>query len=166
MNDKPSISGAGNEPAGELAKLPQRVESPTVAPSLAPPDSAGADSSGSTLPAVTDAPVELSAFLPIEAPMELPAPPPAEPPAAADKFAAAQEKAPAAAASPAAPAQPVLKAGAFAEAMPTTSGIGVLLVNLGTPDAAEPRAVRRYLKEFLTDPRVIENEIAALESFA
>jgi protoporphyrin/coproporphyrin ferrochelatase len=42
------------------------------------------------------------------------------------------------------------------EAMPTTSGIGVLLVNLGTPDAAEPKAVRRYLKEFLTDPRVIE----------
>ena len=35
--------------------------------------------------------------------------------------------------------------------------IGILLVNLGTPDAAEPHAVRRYLKEFLTDPRVIEN---------
>ena len=46
--------------------------------------------------------------------------------------------------------------GATNEAMPTTSGIGVLLVNLGTPDAAEPKAVRRYLKEFLTDPRVIE----------
>ncbi|MGB7100294.1 MAG: ferrochelatase [Xanthobacteraceae bacterium] len=42
--------------------------------------------------------------------------------------------------------------------MPTTSGIGVLLVNLGTPDAAEPRAIRRYLKEFLTDPRVIEKD--------
>ncbi|MDR3420204.1 MAG: ferrochelatase [Xanthobacteraceae bacterium] len=37
-----------------------------------------------------------------------------------------------------------------------TSTIGVLIVNLGTPDAAEPKAVRRYLKEFLTDPRVIE----------
>ncbi len=36
------------------------------------------------------------------------------------------------------------------------SNIGVLLVNLGTPDAAEPRAVRRYLKEFLSDRRVIE----------
>ena len=45
------------------------------------------------------------------------------------------------------------------EAMPTTSGIGVLLVNLGTPDAAEPKAVRRYLKEFLSDPRVIEKDI-------
>ena len=34
--------------------------------------------------------------------------------------------------------------------------IGVLLVNLGTPDAPEPGAVRRYLAQFLTDPRVIE----------
>src|SRR5438874_1503813 len=34
--------------------------------------------------------------------------------------------------------------------------IGVLLVNLGTPDAATPAAVRRYLAEFLSDPRVIE----------
>jgi len=36
------------------------------------------------------------------------------------------------------------------------SGIGVLLVNLGTPDAPTARAVRKYLKEFLSDPRVIE----------
>ena len=34
--------------------------------------------------------------------------------------------------------------------------IGVLLVNLGTPDAPEVRAVRRYLAEFLSDPRVVE----------
>jgi ferrochelatase len=34
----------------------------------------------------------------------------------------------------------------------------VLLVNLGTPDAPTPAAIRRYLKEFLTDRRVIENE--------
>ena len=34
--------------------------------------------------------------------------------------------------------------------------IGVLLINLGTPDSAEPKAVRRYLKEFLSDPRVVE----------
>lgn len=38
----------------------------------------------------------------------------------------------------------------------TDRGVGVLLVNLGTPDAATAAAVRRYLKEFLTDPRVIE----------
>lgn len=34
--------------------------------------------------------------------------------------------------------------------------IGVLLVNLGTPDAPTPAAVRRYLREFLSDPRVVE----------
>ena len=34
--------------------------------------------------------------------------------------------------------------------------IGVLLVNLGTPDAPDAPAVRRYLKQFLSDPRVIE----------
>lgn len=34
--------------------------------------------------------------------------------------------------------------------------IGVLLVNLGTPDAPTPAAVRRYLAEFLGDPRVVE----------
>jgi len=33
---------------------------------------------------------------------------------------------------------------------------GVLLVNLGTPDEPTPAAVRRYLAEFLWDPRVIE----------
>src|ERR1700722_9529291 len=44
------------------------------------------------------------------------------------------------------------------ETIPGIPGIGVLLVNLGTPDAAEPKAVRRYLKEFLSDPRVIEND--------
>lgn len=32
----------------------------------------------------------------------------------------------------------------------------VLLVNLGTPDAPEPGPVRAYLKEFLSDPRVVE----------
>ena len=34
--------------------------------------------------------------------------------------------------------------------------IGVLLVNLGTPDAPEKKAVKRYLKEFLSDKRVVE----------
>jgi ferrochelatase len=36
--------------------------------------------------------------------------------------------------------------------------IGVLLVNLGTPDRADPESVRIYLKEFLSDPRVIEDQ--------
>ena len=69
--------------------------------------------------------------------------PPVDPPAAAEKPPATAKSAPAV-------------ADVAGEAMPTTSVIGVLLVNLGTPDAAEPKAVRRYLKEFLTDPRVIE----------
>ena len=34
--------------------------------------------------------------------------------------------------------------------------VGVLLINLGTPDAPEPAAVRTYLAEFLSDRRVIE----------
>ncbi|MEQ8937680.1 MAG: ferrochelatase, partial [Gammaproteobacteria bacterium] len=33
---------------------------------------------------------------------------------------------------------------------------GVLITNLGTPDAATVPALRRYLAEFLSDPRVIE----------
>ena len=36
--------------------------------------------------------------------------------------------------------------------------VGVLLVNLGTPDTADTRGVRVYLKEFLSDPRVIEDQ--------
>jgi len=38
----------------------------------------------------------------------------------------------------------------------TTEKLGVLVVNLGTPAAPETRAVRRYLAEFLSDPRIIE----------
>jgi protoporphyrin/coproporphyrin ferrochelatase len=56
-----------------------------------------------------------------------------------------------------APSRPSADAVTARDAVSGTSGIGVLLVNLGTPEAAEPRALRRYLKEFLSDPRVIEN---------
>ncbi|HLL29163.1 MAG TPA: ferrochelatase [Xanthobacteraceae bacterium] len=38
----------------------------------------------------------------------------------------------------------------------SASRIGVLLVNLGTPEATDYWSIRRYLKEFLSDPRVIE----------
>jgi ferrochelatase len=44
-------------------------------------------------------------------------------------------------------------------------GIGVLLVNLGTPDASDPASIRRYLKQFLTDPRVIERNGALWRFF-
>jgi ferrochelatase len=47
-------------------------------------------------------------------------------------------------------------AGAAADARPER--IGVLLVNLGTPDSADTKGVRVYLREFLSDPRVIENQ--------
>lgn len=40
----------------------------------------------------------------------------------------------------------------------TPERVGVLLVNLGTPDTADTRGVRVYLREFLSDPRVIENQ--------
>ncbi|UZW57302.1 ferrochelatase [Sphingobium sp. JS3065] len=35
-------------------------------------------------------------------------------------------------------------------------GIGILVINLGTPDGPDPASVRRYLAEFLSDPRVVE----------
>ena len=38
----------------------------------------------------------------------------------------------------------------------TDERLGVLLVNLGTPQAPETKAVRRYLSQFLSDPRIIE----------
>src|SRR6266436_9559250 len=50
----------------------------------------------------------------------------------------------------------VQSAGSVAETRPER--VGVLLVNLGTPDSADARGVRVYLKEFLSDPRVIEDQ--------
>lgn len=37
-----------------------------------------------------------------------------------------------------------------------SGGVGVLLVNLGTPEAPDPGSVKRYLAEFLSDRRVVE----------
>jgi ferrochelatase len=53
-------------------------------------------------------------------------------------------------------AVPIEKPEAAAEVRPER--IGVLLVNLGTPDTADTKGVRVYLKEFLSDPRVIEDQ--------
>jgi protoporphyrin/coproporphyrin ferrochelatase len=48
----------------------------------------------------------------------------------------------------------------FAKEPPHAHGaaakIGILLINLGSPDAATPGAVRAYLREFLSDPQVVE----------
>ena len=41
-------------------------------------------------------------------------------------------------------------------AVGASTRVGVLLVNLGSPDAPTPAALRRYLAEFLWDPRVVE----------
>jgi len=38
----------------------------------------------------------------------------------------------------------------------STPKVGILLVNLGTPEAPTPAALRAYLKEFMSDPRVVE----------
>jgi ferrochelatase len=51
---------------------------------------------------------------------------------------------------------PIQSAKPVAEASPPR--VGVLLVNLGTPDTADAKGVRVYLKEFLSDRRVIENQ--------
>lgn len=45
--------------------------------------------------------------------------------------------------------------------VPTTGRTAVLLCNLGTPEAPTPQALRRYLAEFLSDPRVVEIPRAA-----
>ena len=39
---------------------------------------------------------------------------------------------------------------------PPAAKTGLLLVNLGTPDATDKQSMRRYLKEFLSDKRVVE----------
>ncbi len=39
---------------------------------------------------------------------------------------------------------------------PARASIGILVSNLGTPDAPTPQALKRYLREFLSDPRVID----------
>src|SRR6185295_2123351 len=51
--------------------------------------------------------------------------------------------------------EPIALAGAQAA---RAGRIGVLIVNLGTPDATDAASVRRYLREFLSDARVIENQ--------
>jgi protoporphyrin/coproporphyrin ferrochelatase len=72
---------------------------------------------------------------------------------------------------PSTTAQAASEAGGSASGEPalapssSTTGIGVLIVNLGTPDAPTPVAVRRYLKAFLTDRRVIENNSLLWKTF-
>jgi protoporphyrin/coproporphyrin ferrochelatase len=83
----------------------------------------------------------------------------ATPAPAAEAPAPVSDDKPEASAPPSDPsAQTAPDAAVPAEPAPVEHGIGVLVVNLGTPEAADRKAVRRYLKEFLTDRRVIEKD--------
>src|SRR6202035_3631590 len=55
-------------------------------------------------------------------------------------------------------AQGSVKESGQASAAGTRERVGVLLVNVGPPDSADTKGVRVYLREFLSDPRVIENQ--------
>ena len=83
-----------------------------------------------------------------------------------DRPAAAPTEQPAATPAPPPTTAPVEPASALPAVVPdhrpadhppvAAGGIGVLLVNLGTPDGTDADSVRRYLREFLADKRVIE----------
>jgi protoporphyrin/coproporphyrin ferrochelatase len=128
MNDVPTLS----ETPPAVVEKPPEAEIPTILP----PESAPLGPAPVTAPDVAT---------PIA-----PAPANEAPPNETTKSTAA-DAAPASAS--AAPSAAVAVAPATA-----SPGIGVLLVNLGTPEAATPQAVRNYLQEFLTDKRVIEND--------
>ncbi len=114
------------------------------------PGTVGEATQDATQDATKDAPPVAPADHRVEAP------PIAEPlPASAPTPTPTPENA-AAASAPA--AAPTVNADAATEPAPVERGIGVLIVNLGTPDAPDAAAVRRYLKQFLTDPRVIEKD--------
>jgi protoporphyrin/coproporphyrin ferrochelatase len=163
------MPGIRGEPTDAPAELPEAEEMPHVTngPTVAPapseaiaapepePPAGEAESDILELPSATPAPAS---------PIELPALS-IEPPRVAEARSEARvpHEEPAMPAPPGfapqtPPDQQAVEAETPGEAMPATSGIGVLLVNLGTPDAAEPKAVRRYLKEFLADRRVIETD--------
>ena len=77
----------------------------------------------------------------------------------------APDEAPAIAPSPETATASVVSTPSETTVAPATGGIGVLIVNLGTPDAPTPAAVRRYLKEFLSDRRVIEKNSLLWKTF-
>ena len=175
MNESLPMPGIRGEPTeapadvSEPAEMPHVTNGPAVAPapSEAIPMPAPAPPAGEIESDILELPSE---SLPSAAPaapaatIELPTLS-IEPPRVAETRSEARvpHEEPATPPAPrAAPQSPPDKQAADAEptgeAMPATSGIGILLVNLGTPDAAEPKAVRRYLKEFLTDRRVIERD--------
>jgi ferrochelatase len=133
MNDVPTLSEA--PPA--VVEKPPAVENPAVLPPESAPPEAAPTAVPDVAPPVSPAPAN-----------EVPA---REAPAGEGTKSTASD---------AAPAEKRAAPVAAATVTPATAspGIGVLLVNLGTPEAATPQAVRKYLQEFLTDKRVIEND--------
>ncbi|HXW39665.1 MAG TPA: ferrochelatase [Xanthobacteraceae bacterium] len=124
-------------------------------------DRPGPENGGETAVELPSAPVLLE-LAPWPKPIASAAPPaaPAAPAVDAASNATAAAAAPSGvpAISPLVPRPPPAIADTSAAAAPAAAAIGVLLVNLGTPDAPTPAAVRRYLKQFLTDRRVIEKD--------
>jgi ferrochelatase len=140
MNESPPLSATEAKLAGE----PESPAAPAAAEPAALDDQAAAPSTqNATLPSAPS----------IEAPPTVPAAPP---PGEEQPAPASAEAPPFAVTENAISPAETADASAPTEPAPVENGIGVLLVNLGTPDAADPPAVRRYLKEFLSDPRVIE----------
>jgi ferrochelatase len=161
---------AANTPAGppQSAQRPARDLSsvgPALAPSLAiaPADSLAIAPTRSLAigPVLPGAPAADGTTAVASGPV--PSPPEPVPTLAAPDQRAAKIDTPAPAPAPSAPAvkpaaanKTAAKPDVPAKPDVVEGGIGILLVNLGTPDAPTPEAVRRYLKQFLTDPRVIE----------
>ena len=175
LPEKPTAVGdlaAPAAPADSLAIVP--AHSLAIAPPLAGMPATDAPASGHVPPVVAPHPPESSpgavassvdslAIAPAASLAIAPASSLPMAPADSLKIAPPLAAAPAvdvvASAAAAPPAdKPVAAAGPSDETVPVAGGIGVLLVNLGTPDAPTPAAIRSYLKEFLTDRRVIEKD--------
>ncbi len=140
MSDLPPVVAAEGNPASEQAAPlgePREADPATIAPSLS-----AATAEARVPPEPPLAATETAV--------------PTTPPQPAAEAPAVSKDTQAPAATVPAPAPDAKPAAVVTAPQPQAAGIGVLLVNLGTPDAAEPAAIRRYLKEFLTDPRVIE----------
>jgi protoporphyrin/coproporphyrin ferrochelatase len=137
-NEAPA-SQSPPEPVSEPEPEPAREPEPTIAPAPASePAQSGATTGAAPVPQPTADPE------PQPTPTIAPAP--------------ASESVQSGATASAAPAAATEAVTAPAAEAARAAGIGVLLVNLGTPEAATPAAVRKYLQEFLTDKRVIETD--------
>jgi ferrochelatase len=145
MDDRPIIP----ESASAVAEQPPVAQNPAVVPPA---------------PEQHAAPEPVAVSEPIAAPEPDTAPEPIAVPEPAPETAPSIAPSPASEPAKTAPAVATPAAAATVDPAPTVaaatvpSAIGVLLVNLGTPEAATPAAVRTYLKEFLSDKRVIERD--------